>query len=312
MDDRVKTQLERRLGVLHARQRLGIESEIKPAVFRKGMNYFHPENWYSLRTILNVLLRITGLYWRCRKNTLAIKVRENTLVLPQLPAAFDGYKILHITDPHVDMYDAALHALIEVIRPLDYDLCVLTGDYRGETSGPIDASMRGMEQLSCHISQPMYAVLGNHDSIRMVPALEAAGIQLLINESVTLKKGSASLYLAGIDDAHYYRVDNIEKAASGLEDTIPSILLSHTPEVYRQAAHAGFNAMLCGHTHGGQMCLPGGYPLTIDANCPRYMAAGLWRYHKMQGYTSTGAGTSIIPARLNCPPEVVIHRLKAG
>jgi predicted MPP superfamily phosphohydrolase len=90
-----------------------------------------------------------------------------------------------------------------------------------------------------------------------------------------------------------------------------SILLSHTPEIYRQAAHAQFSVMLCGHTHGGQICLPGGYPLTLDAKCPRYLGAGPWRYHNMVGYTSRGSGTSIVKARFNCLPEITLHRLRA-
>jgi predicted MPP superfamily phosphohydrolase len=133
---------------------------------------------------------------------------------------------------------------------------------------------------------------------------------MLINESTALERSGSRLYLAGVDDAHYYHVDNIEKAAQAIPEDAVSILLAHTPEIYRQAAHAEFNAMLCGHTHGGQICLPGGIPLTWDARCPRAMAAGAWTYLDMHGYTSVGAGTSIVSVRLNCPPEVVIHRLR--
>jgi predicted MPP superfamily phosphohydrolase len=105
-------------------------------------------------------------------------------------------------------------------------------------------------------------------------------------------------------------VDNIEKAAQHVPENAPSILLSHTPETFRQAAHAQFDGFLCGHTHGGQLCLPGGFPLTWDARCPRRMAAGSWTYHGMQGFTSVGSGSSIVPVRLNCPPEIVIHHLR--
>ena len=90
-----------------------------------------------------------------------------------------------------------------------------------------------------------------------------------------------------------------------------SILLSHTPETYRQAADAGFNVMLCGHTHGGQICLPGGIPVLTLADSPRALARGPWRYREMVGYTSAGTGTSIVDVRLNCPPEVTLHRLRA-
>ena len=97
---------------------------------------------------------------------------------------------------------------------------------------------------------------------------------------------------------------NIEKAASAIPHDAFSILISHTPEVYRQAAHADFNLLLSGHTHGGQICLPGGIPITLDSVLPRYMGSGAWKYHDMTGYTSVGAGSSVVPVRFNCPPEI--------
>jgi predicted MPP superfamily phosphohydrolase len=91
-----------------------------------------------------------------------------------------------------------------------------------------------------------------------------------------------------------------------------SVLLSHTPEIYRQAAHADFNLLLSGHTHGGQICLPGSIPIILDAVLPRRMGAGAWQYHNMTGYTSVGAGSSVVPVRLNCPPEITLHCLGSG
>jgi predicted MPP superfamily phosphohydrolase len=144
----------------------------------------------------------------------------------------------------------------------------------------------------------------------MVPELESMGIEVLLNESVKLTRGGGVIHLAGVDDAHYYRVDNIEKAAEGIPLDGLSILLSHTPEIYRQAAHSGFDLFFCGHTHGGQICLPGGYPITLDARCPRRLGYGNWQYGEMRGYTSAGAGTSIVEVRLNCLPEIVLHTLE--
>jgi len=167
-------------------------------------------------------------------------------------------------------------------------------------------------RLLAQLSRPIYGVFGNHDSIRMLPRLEAMGVRMLLNEHIEITRGDARLHLVGVDDAHYYRVDNVASAAADVPIEEVSILLSHTPEIYRQAAHAGFDLMLSGHTHGGQICLPGGIPITLDSNCPRYMGAGAWRYRQMQGYTSVGAGTCIVPVRLNCPPEVALHRLRAG
>lgn len=312
MDENILHALERRLGSVHARQRLGIEQEIDPRVFGGGLNFFHPENWYSFHAMLKYGLKLSGLFWHGRNNTLKHKLVHNDIYLPHLPADFDGFTLLHLSDLHVDMSEAATTALIEKIKPLQYDACLLTGDYRAMTCGSIDAAMVGMQRLAEHLSQPVYAVLGNHDSIRMVPELEACGLRFLINESITINRNGHSIHLAGIDDAHYFRVDNIEKAAALLPPDEVSILLSHTPEIYRQAAHAGFDLMFCGHTHGGQICLPGGVPITLDARCPRNMGSGNWRYQSLAGYTSAGAGTCIVNVRINCPPEITLHYLRRG
>jgi len=311
MQDDIAQLLEQRLGRIHARQRLGIEDDKEPAVFGKGLNFFHPENWYSGHALIEYVLRLSGLYWIGRRNTLKIRVRHNEVRLHRLPAAFDGFTILHITDLHADLNPPAMVVLAELVSGLDYDICVLTGDYRARTFGPFDAALEHMAGLCTQLRQPIYGVLGNHDSIRMLPGMESMGVHMLINETVAIQRGSEALYLAGVDDAHYYRMDNLAAAASGVDADAKCVLLSHTPEIYRQAAHAGFDLMLCGHTHGGQICLPGGVPITLDSKCPRFMGAGAWEYRGMQGYTSSGAGSCIVPVRLNCPPEVVLHRLCA-
>jgi predicted MPP superfamily phosphohydrolase len=166
-----------------------------------------------------------------------------------------------------------------------------------------------MERLRASLAGDVYAVLGNHDSVRMLPALEDMGIRVLMNECVEIERGGARLNLAGIDDAHFFGVENFEKALTGVVGKVPTVLLSHTPEVYRPAAHYGVDLLLCGHTHGGQLCLPGGIPLFLDASIPRRFGRGPWRYREMQGYTSPGAGTSIAEVRLNCPGEITIHTL---
>jgi predicted MPP superfamily phosphohydrolase len=128
---------------------------------------------------------------------------------------------------------------------------------------------------------------------------------MLLNECAVIARGDQRIYLAGIDDAHFFRVDNIEKAASEIPGGAFSILLSHTPEIYRQAAHAGFALILSGHTHGGQLCLPGQIPITLDS-LPRRMGAGAGP--TTQGYTSVGR-ISIVAARINCLPEITLHYL---
>lgn len=309
-DDDVLEKLELRLGRVHARQRLGIEDDHEGRVFGHGISFFDPENWYLSPSIIRKTLKLTGLYWRARRNAENIRIRRHDIALHGLPAAFDDFTILQLSDLHVDMNEGAMARLIELLPTVSYDLCVLTGDYRGKTFGPFDAAIEGLARVRAHLSGSVYGVLGNHDTIRMVPALEEMGIRMLLNEAETLVRAGESLHLAGIDDAHYYRVDNIEKAASQVPSAEFSILLSHTPEVYRQAAHAGFRLMLSGHTHGGQICLPGAVPITLDSALPRRLGAGAWRYHEMIGYTSVGVGSCIVPVRINCPPEITLHRLR--
>ena len=301
--------LEKRLGRLYAKQRLGIEADYEARVFGHGINFFHIENWYSSHSVIRKTLKLMGLYWRGHKNTMRIQTRLNPIKSAALPAAFDGFTVLHLSDMHVDMSQGAMHRLIELLHEIDYDICVLTGDYRGSTVGPFEDTLEGMANVRAHLKDQVFGVLGNHDTIRMVPGLEDMGIHMLLNESVPIERGGERIHVVGIDDAHYFRVDNIEKAASDINHNEFSILLSHTPEIYRQAAHADINLLLCGHTHGGQICLPGKIPLTLDSVLPRHMGSGAWEYHKMIGYTSTGVGSSIVSVRFNCLPEITLHTL---
>ena len=189
---------------------------------------------------------------------------------------------------------------------------MLTGDYRGRTHGDCGACLEGVARLRESLRGDIYAVLGNHDSITMVPDLEALGIRMLLNECVVIDRGRALIYLAGIDDAHFYRADNIEKAAADIPRGSVSVLLSHTPEIYRQAAHAGFDLMLSGHTHGRQICLPGAIPILLEADLPRAFGAGAWRHAGMAGYTSVGTRSSVVPVRFNNRPEITLHQLVRG
>jgi predicted MPP superfamily phosphohydrolase len=306
----IVARLEERLSRVHARQRLGIESDHEAQIFGQGINFFHPENSYSVQAAIRTILRLTGLYWRGQKNAERIEMRHNYIVRQDLPLNFEGFTILHLSDLHADMNPGAMQRLIELLREVQYDICVLTGDYRGQTFGPFDVALEGVAQVRTHLKELVYGVLGNHDTIRMVPGLEEIGIRMLLNESEPIVRDDQRIHLAGIDDAHYYRADNIEKTASGIPHGEFSILLSHTPEIYRQAAHAGFKLLLSGHTHGGQLCLPGSIPITLDSVLPRHMGSGPWKYHNMAGYTSVGVGSSIVAVRFNCPPEITLHHLQ--
>ena len=309
MSPDIEERLEKRLGRLHSRLRLGIEADHEAQIFGQGINYFHIENLPPSRLAIRFCLTLIGLYGRGRRNATQIKLRRHDVISSGIPKAFDGFTILQLSDLHVDMSKGAMIKLATMLPNIEYDLCVLTGDYRAQTFGDYEPALAGMARLCSAIKRPIYGVLGNHDTIRMVPGLEDMGIKMLLNENLSIERNNQRIYLAGIDDAHFYRVDNIEKAAIGVPSGDFSILLSHTPEVYQQASYADFNLLLSGHTHGGQICLPGRVPITLDSVLPRYMGSGPWKYRDMIGYTSVGAGTSVVPVRYNCPPEITLHRL---
>jgi len=299
-----------RLDPSHLRRRMGIESDHEAQVFGQGKQFFHIENWYSIHALIRGALRLSFMHGRGQRNATALSVEHNSVVLANLPQAFEGYRILQISDLHLDMREDIPRALIDKLAEVEYDLCVLTGDFRAKTYGPFEPALQAMAQVRPHISTPAYGVLGNHDSIRMVPGLENLDIRMLMNESVAIQRGGDSIYLGGIDDPHYYCTDNLDRTSADIPREAVSVLLSHTPESYRHAAYDGFDLMLCGHTHGGQICLPGGTPLMCNARCPREYCSGTWCYGQMQAYTSRGSGVSVVDVRLNCSPEITVHELR--
>lgn len=302
--------LAKRIGSEYVEQRLRTEESHEAQVFGQGLLFFNLENWRRAPWLIKSVLRATGLYGRAQRNASEITVRRTCLTFDALPPAFDNFTILHLSDLHADISEGAMRSLLGLVGQVDYDICVLTGDYRGKTYGPFETTLESVRELRALLKGPIYGVLGNHDTIRMTPSLEAMGIRMLFNECEPIVRSGCQIYLAGIDDPHFYRADDIEKAASGIPAGAFSILLSHTPEIYDRAAQAGFNLVLCGHTHGGQLCLPGGVAIKLEAKLPRRLGAGAWQYAEMVGYTSVGAGTSLLPVRLNCPAEITLHTLR--
>lgn len=295
MADTALQGLVERIGSHHVVRRLSIEAAHEKQLFGQGTLVFNVENWNLAPRIVTTALKAAGLYGRARRNADRVEVRRNPVTSARLPAAFDGFTILQLSDLHADISAGAMQHLTDIAHTIACDICVLTGDYRGKTFGPFEKSLALMRDLCARIKLPLYGILGNHDSIRMTPALEAMGIRMLFNEQEPITRDGATIHLAGIDDAHFYRIDDIAKAAAAIPRDAFSILLAHTPESYREAAAAGFDLMLSGHTHGGQLCLPGGIAIKLEARLPRRMGRGPWRFHQLAGYTSAGAGTSLAP-----------------
>ena len=137
----ILTILEQRIGRRHARQRLGIEKDHEAQVFGQGINFFHIENLALSHVLIRALLMATGLYWRGISNAAKVAIRHNRIESPSLPKAFDGFTIVQLSDLHVEMSEAAMERVIDLLGEARYDVCVLTGDYRG-------ANLRSVRQYA--------------------------------------------------------------------------------------------------------------------------------------------------------------------
>lgn len=308
--DDVHEKLVARLGEEFVERRLMLERSHAASKTAAARHPRFGDRLERYRRVIRFALNVTGMREIGRRNLRRIETRSNLVQLAGLPSSLHGYTLLHISDLHLDLAPDMADTLARAIDGAVYQACVLTGDFRAETVGPWQPSVDALARVLPKIDAPVFAVLGNHDSLRMLPAIEALGVTVLMNESLPLSNDG--LYLAGVDDAHYFGTHDVAAATAGVPDGTVKILLSHTPEIYRDAARHGFDLMLSGHTHGGQICLPGGIPVIVNADCPRAMCRGRWSHGALQGYTTTGSGASVVDVRFNCPPEIVLHQLLAA
>jgi len=307
-------ELNQRIGRDYLSRRLQRQVELAAKCYtRKGMTSFHPENSFLFSILLKYFLKSIGLYNKGRSNTIKYDFEHVRIAIPNLAEEFSGFRILQLSDLHADgLVDSGI-SLFSFLSKIECDLCVVTGDFRFLTYDNYDRALEITEFLLRAVQAPygMWGILGNHDFVEFVPRLERAGLRMLLNESTQIEKDGARLCLAGVDDAHLYNCHDFERALQGKSGKQPCIVLSHTPEVYRQAKRAVVDYLICGHTHGGQICLPGGFSLITNSNCPKKITSGLWSCGRMQGYTSRGTGSSGLAVRFCCRPEVTLHQLSA-
>jgi len=292
--------------------RLKIETRKAVSIFNSESSFFG--KWINPRVLLSYGLRFSGLTKKGADNALKIQLRRNKLSISHLPEEFVGYKILQISDPHFNDHEGFIDRIVDILKQTEFDLCVFTGDYRFRSFGSSEKAISGLSKIAGIVETKMLAILGNHDSIRMVPEIEILGVTVLMNEHVVIERGDKRLLIAGVDDPRYYRTDDIALALNGAPamNSTASILLAHSPELYQEAARVGFDAYLCGHTHGGQVCLIPGKTLFKNFRSPGWTLAGCWVHDSMSGYTSSGVGTSVVNARFNCTPEITIHELSCS
>jgi predicted MPP superfamily phosphohydrolase len=271
-------------------------------------------NWNLFKIGLvgfEIFLRATFLYRRGVRNALDIEINEIALEFDGLPVEFDGYRVLQISDPHLDALPDMAERLSTLLSAVSVDLCVLTGDYRFRVHGPFDRVRDAFDRVlpAIDAADGTIAILGNHDTVEMIPMFEKRGVRVIVNQTISLSRGDALLQITGVDDAYYYYTEDavtaLHNAPGGFR-----IALAHSPDLAARAAEAGVDLYLTGHTHGGQVCLPGGWPMFTHSLADKRFTAGLWRHGRMTGYTSRGAGVSGLPVRYNCRGELTVITLR--
>jgi predicted MPP superfamily phosphohydrolase len=220
--------------------------------------------------------------------------------LRHLPEAFHGVSIVQISDIHLDEYNIRrMPALLGAVNALQPDILALTGDYVTLGDAYIDAFTQLLCELPGRIAR--VACLGNHDyidggwSYKIRDAFDEAEFDLLINESLILKRGSERLAIVGLDDLLMGR-QSLETAFAGVPDDTPRIVLAHNPMNFPEIARQGADLVLSGHTHGGQIRLP--WPTLTRQLMGTPFIAGHYAHGSSRLYVSCGLGSAVIPLRL--------------
>jgi predicted MPP superfamily phosphohydrolase len=244
-------------------------------------------------------------------------VERVTITLPFLPPTFDGFRIAHLSDLHIQPAFPAKRlepvlALLEAEKP---DLVALTGDYVYDQIGERDrwtaecvSALRGLKA-----PQGVFTTFGNHDFPDKIgdprrDVWEKAGIQPLINETTLVEREGETIHLIGLRSMIMRPVNPFE-VISPLPQETTRILLWHEPDDAGRAAAAGASLQLSGHTHGGQVVVPGYGPPRLPIGGQRY-PAGLFNVAGMPLYVTRGVGVLPPLVRLNCPPEVTLLTLR--
>ena len=246
-----------------------------------------------------------------------VRLERLTLRFPSLPPALAGLRIAHLSDLHTSDWIQAdfLRAAADRVVAQRPDLIVLTGDFvhhERHVHHHAEECVGALAGLRAPLG--VFAVLGNHDywgSPRvLIRAFAAAGIPTLVNEARCIPVGDDALWLVGLDDARHGLPD-LPRALADVPDDGFTVLLAHEPDVADIAQGYGVQLQLSGHSHGGQVAIPG-VPTTWLPLLGRKYPRGLYRVGEMWLYTSRGLGSAFPPIRHNCPPEVALLQLERG
>lgn len=229
------------------------------------------------------------------------------LAIKNLHPTLEGFTIVQITDVH--LYPMTQPALVEksviMANELNPDLVVLTGDYVWQELAAIDELAPILAGLNAKYG--VFSTLGNHDywldADVITAAMESAGLPVLINQGLSIQHGKGTIYIAGLDDGWSGKPD-LNKTLDRADPAEPVILLCHEPDLAdRYSLDGRVNVQLSGHTHGGQIRIPGIGALILPYLGRKY-DLGLYRVNDMLLYTNRGLGVISEPVRLNCPPEI--------
>jgi uncharacterized protein len=256
-------------------------------------------------------VRAIGLWDRGVLNASRPRLVRHEVCLPGLPAAFDGYRILHLTDLHIDLLPQLVEETQKLVKDVETDLAILTGDYHARYGQDELELARPYAEIfgAIRSKDGIVGVLGNHDSAAIADILSSLGATILVNETIAIRRQQDEVYFTGTDDIHHYWSPAARRALEAVPRDCLRIALIHTSELAEHASKLGYALYLTGHTHGGQICLPGGFPV-ITMGMRRAYSAGLWTLGAMIGHTSRGVGASSIPLRFNCPSEIALITLR--
>jgi uncharacterized protein len=243
-----------------------------------------------------------------------VEVSRVDVKIENLPGEFKGMTIAHLSDIHHGRFTGLdyIGDCVEIVNGMKPDLVALTGDFTFGGRSYVGPCAEALKPLAARAG--VYAVLGNHDyyvgARGVARALRNSGIKVLIDAQDRIEVGGSKLCLLGVDDFLCGHTD-VNQLMRGLPSAEPRIVFSHNPDFIEEfaARKKHIDLMISGHTHGGQIRFPLiGAPHIASDYGQRY-AVGLNRKDSMQVYTTRGIGTIVVPARLNCPPEIVLYKL---
>ena len=272
----------------------------------------------SFRTLLTIagILALAGMvtaWWARFVLPFRTRLTHVIMPLPRRHAHLDGLTIALVADTHVGPHFRTddLKPTIDFLRKAHPDILILGGDYISESPRFIDPSIASLEDMASTARIGTWAILGNHDVAntpeRVTEALETANIEVLVNRSVEVQTDKGSLWLIGIDDAILGKPD-LTEAFGGIPADAPTVALWHEPDQAERVVPFDPIFMLSGHSHGGQIRLPGIGGIGAPKLGKRYQY-GRYEVNGMPLYVSSGIGMYRPPVRFNCPPEVVIITL---